>query len=69
MIISIFHTLNYANFNNETGFVGKDGTNIFIGRRQRNTVENSVSSQYTFNEKWLSYFPSLFSEVTDNFTR
>ena len=26
---SIFHTLNYANFNNETGFVGKDDTRIF----------------------------------------
>ena len=34
------------------GFVGKDATNIFIGRRLRNSVENSVSSQYTFNEKW-----------------
>ena len=62
---SIFHTLNYANFNNETGFVGKDATNIFIGRRLRNSVENSVSSQYTFNEKMAINltFRHYFSEV------
>ncbi|MBW8361869.1 MAG: carbohydrate binding family 9 domain-containing protein [Kaistella sp.] len=57
-------SLNYEN--NDKGFVGKDATDIFIGRRNRLTVENAISSQYTFNNKMalnLS-FRHYFSEVT-----
>ncbi|WP_299183337.1 DUF5916 domain-containing protein, partial [uncultured Chryseobacterium sp.] len=52
--------------NNETGFAGKNDTDIFIGRRQRNTYENALSSKYTFNEKMaLSLaFRHYFSDVT-----
>lgn len=52
--------------NNERGFAGKDGNEIYIGRRQRNTYENSLTSQYTFNEKMsLSLaFRHYFSDVT-----
>lgn len=62
--------LNYnANFDyqhNDRGFVGQDANHIFIGDRNRFTVENGVSSQYTFNNKMalnLS-FRHYFSEVT-----
>lgn len=52
--------------NNETGFAGKDDTNIFIGRRQRNTYENALTSKYTFNEKMslTLTFRHYFSDVT-----
>lgn len=52
--------------NNETGFAGKNSDDIFIGRRQRNTYENSLTSQYTFNDKMsLSLaFRHYFSDVT-----
>ena len=52
--------------NNEVGFAGNDGTNIFMGRRQRNTYENSLTSQFSFNDKMtLSLaFSHYFSDVT-----
>jgi len=52
--------------NNEIGFAGKTGTDIFMGRRQRNTYENAISGQYTFNDKMaLSLaFRHYFSDVT-----
>ena len=57
-----------ANFNyqqNDRGFTGKDAAHIFMGRRNRFTAENGISSQYTFNNKMalnLS-FRHYFSEV------
>jgi len=52
--------------NNEVGFAGKDSENIFMGRRQRNTYENAVTGQYTFNNKMaLSLaFRHYYSDVT-----
>ena len=52
--------------NKEVGFAGNDGTNIFMGRRQRNTYENSLTSQFSFNDKMtLSLaFRHYFSDVT-----
>ncbi|WP_343665297.1 DUF5916 domain-containing protein [Chryseobacterium mucoviscidosis] len=52
--------------NNETGFAGKNSSDIFIGRRQRNTYENALSSKYTFNEKMALTltFRHYFSDVT-----
>ncbi|SIQ28414.1 Carbohydrate family 9 binding domain-like [Chryseobacterium sp. RU37D] len=52
--------------NNETGFAGKNDSNIFIGRRQRNTYENALTSKYTFNEKTslTLTFRHYFSDVT-----
>lgn len=54
--------------NNEIGFAGKDDENIYMGKRQRNTYENSLTSQYTFNDKMsLSLaFRHYFSDVTYN---
>lgn len=52
--------------NNEVGYAGKNGADIFMGRRQRNTYENAVTGQYTFNNKMaLSVaFRHYFSDVT-----
>ncbi|REC47627.1 MULTISPECIES: DUF5916 domain-containing protein [Chryseobacterium] len=52
--------------NNETGFAGKNSSDIFIGRRQRNTYENALTSKYTFNEKMALTltFRHYFSDVT-----
>ena len=52
--------------NNEIGFAGKDSNNIYMGRRQRNTYENSISGKYTLNNKMaLSLaFRHYFSDVT-----
>lgn len=52
--------------NNNQGFVGKDDGDIFIGRRNRFTVENELTSQYTINNKMalnLS-FRHYYSDVT-----
>lgn len=57
-------SLNYEN--NDKGFAGKNSSEIFIGKRNRFTVENSITSQYTFNNTMalnLS-FRHYFSEVT-----
>ena len=57
-------SINYQN--NDRGFVGKSNTDIFMGDRNRFTVENGISSQYTFNNKMalnLS-FRHYFSEVS-----
>lgn len=52
--------------NNETGFAGKGDEEIYIGRRQRNTYENALTSKYTFNEKMALTltFRHYFSDVT-----
>ncbi len=52
--------------NNEVGFAGRNADEIYMGRRQRNTYENSVTGQYTFNNKMaLSLaFRHYFSDVT-----
>jgi hypothetical protein len=52
--------------NNEIGYAGKNSTAIFMGRRQRNTYENSLTGQYTFNNTMaLSVaFRHYFSDVT-----
>lgn len=49
----------------ENGYVGKNANDIFIGRRNRNTIETSLTSKYAFNEKMtlnLS-FRHYYSEV------
>ncbi|ROH97583.1 DUF5916 domain-containing protein [Chryseobacterium daecheongense] len=63
---NVHWTFNPSFSNNETGFAGKNDTDIFIGRRQRNTYENALTSKYTFNEKMaLSLaFRHYFSDVT-----
>lgn len=51
--------------NRETGFVGKDNGDVFIGTRNRYTVDSSITSKYAFNEKMtlnLS-FRHYYSEV------
>lgn len=52
--------------NNEVGYAGSDSEKIYMGRRQRNTYENYISSQYTFNEKISTQltFRHYFSDVT-----
>ncbi len=53
--------------NNEVGFSGKDSAGtIYMGRRQRNTYENAITGQYTFNEKMTLAlaFRHYFSDVT-----
>lgn len=52
--------------NNEVGFAENEGTNVYMGRRQRNTYENALTSQYSFNNKMtLSLaFRHYFSDVT-----
>lgn len=36
---------------NEQGFVDYDGVNIYFGKRNRNTFETSLESQFIFNDK------------------
>jgi len=50
----------------EQGFVSYDGTNIFFGERDRNTVETSLESQYIFNEKMALNlaFRHYYTDVT-----
>jgi len=50
----------------EQGFVNYDGTNIFFGERDRNTVETSLESQYIFNEKMALNlaFRHYYTDVT-----
>lgn len=52
--------------NNEIGFAGKENQEIYMGKRQRNTYENSLTSQYTFNDKMAVSlaFRHYFSDVT-----
>lgn len=59
-------TINPSFSNNETGFAGKNENHIFIGKRQRNTYENALTSNYTFNEKMTLAltFRHYFSDVT-----
>ena len=57
---------NPAFSNNEIGFAGKEDNEIYMAKRQRNTYENSLTSQYTFNDKMsLSLaFRHYYSDVT-----
>ncbi len=64
--LRLYYDANFNYQNHDRGFVGKDGNDIFMGTRNRFTVENGISSQYTFNNKMalnLS-FRHYFSEVT-----
>ena len=53
------------NSNNNTGFAGRNATDIFIGRRRVNSVDNSIGAQYTINDKMgLNFsFRHYYSEV------
>lgn len=64
--LRLYYDANFNYQNHDRGFVGKDAKDIFMGTRNRFTVENGISSQYTFNNKMalnLS-FRHYFSEVT-----
>lgn len=64
--LRLYYDANFNYQNHDRGFVGKDTNDIFMGTRNRFTVENGISSQYTFNNKMalnLS-FRHYFSEVT-----
>jgi len=64
--LRLYYDANFNYQNHDRGFVGKDANDIFMGTRNRFTVENGISSQYTFNNKMalnLS-FRHYFSEVT-----
>lgn len=64
--LRLYYDANFNYQNDDRGFVGKDANDIFMGTRNRFTVENGISSQYTFNNKMalnLS-FRHYFSEVT-----
>lgn len=56
---------NIRNSNNDTGFAGRNNTDIFIGRRRVNSVDNNISTQYTINDKMgMSFsFRHYYSEV------
>ncbi len=64
--LRFYYNANINYENNDKGFVGKIEGDIFMGKRNRFTVENAITSQYTFNNKMalnLS-FRHYFSEVT-----
>lgn len=64
--LRLYHNTSIDFQQNDRGFVGKDLNNIFMGTRDRFTLENGISSQYTFNNKMalnLS-FRHYLSEVT-----
>lgn len=63
---SVFYDINLYLNKNEVGFAGKDQNNIYMGRRDRDTYVNSLSSQYIFNEKMALNlaFRHYFSDVT-----
>jgi len=50
----------------EQGFVSYNGTDIFFGERDRNTIETSLESQYIFNEKMALNlaFRHYYTDVT-----
>lgn len=52
--------------NNEMGFAGKNSDHIFMGRRQRNTYENTITGNYTLNNTRAFSLPfrHYFSDVT-----
>jgi hypothetical protein len=62
---SVYWDTAVNNSNNETGFVGRDSEDIFIGRRRVNSVDNNITSAFTFNDKMaLSFsFRHYYSEV------
>lgn len=63
--LRLYYNANFNYQNNDRGFVGADAEQIFMGSRNRFTVENGISSQYTFNNKMalnLS-FRHYFSQV------
>lgn len=50
----------------ETGYVGRNETDIFIGERDRNTIENTLEAQYIFSDKMALNlaFRHYFTDVT-----
>ena len=65
---SLDYTGNYNISNYEQGFVGRANDNIYIGTRDRTTIINSITSQYTLNNKMAFSFSlrHYYSEVTYN---
>lgn len=62
----LFYFANATFSDKEQGFVSRDENNIYFGERDRNTIENTLESQYIFNDKMaLSFaFRHYYSEVT-----
>jgi hypothetical protein len=54
--------------NQEKGFVDNQNSNIYIGTRNRSTVTNGVTSQYTFNNKMLLSFSLRHYYTEVNYT-
>lgn len=48
--------LDYDLRRNDIGYAGSDDENIYMGRRNRKTFVNTLSSQYTFNDKMALNF-------------
>jgi hypothetical protein len=49
--LSISQSINYQPFLNNVGFDGFDGNHVVFALRDRNTIENSISAKYNFNNK------------------
>lgn len=47
--LSLSYDLFYSNNNNQLGFVGYDESNIYFGKRQRNTLTNTIAASYIFS--------------------
>lgn len=62
----LFYGFNATFSDKENGFVGKNENDIFIGARDRNTLENSLEAQYIFNEKMALNlaFRHYYTDVT-----
>ena len=64
---SIILTSSYNRYNNAVGFAGNNSSTgeIFMGRRDVRSIVNSLTSQYTFNDKMMVNlaFRHYFSDV------
>ncbi|MBU1101187.1 MAG: carbohydrate binding family 9 domain-containing protein [Bacteroidetes bacterium] len=47
--LSLSYDLYYSNVNNQLGFVDSDENNIYFGKRQRNTLTNTIAASYIFS--------------------
>lgn len=61
----LFYSFDATLSDKEQGFVSSDENNIYFGERDRNTLENTLESQYIFNDKMaISFaFRHYFTEV------
>lgn len=59
------YKMEYDIHKNDVGFAGKDQSNIYMGRRNVNSFENSLSAKYIFNDKMALNlnFRHYFSDV------